>query len=166
MRKARTPTAELMMEERRFWKLEVISALCSQTSSNFFSNTPHPHPHFPHYYSLSGCPDRQTLLVMAPWHERTESSLSVNASSAPHALFLDQTDIRDHPPLHCPNPSAPPDLNTPTSSSYRTLRATHTHTHTLSENLHRHKNRHDLNVKILPVISSVTYLFSRLCVWR
>lgn len=53
----------------------------------------------------SGCPDKQTLLVMAPRHERTESILSVRASSAPHSLFLDQTDVHDYPPT---TPTHPP----------------------------------------------------------
>lgn len=49
---------------------------------------------------------------MAPRHERTESSLSVSASSAPHSLFLDQTDGHDYPPLTRPRTAAP--LHPPT----------------------------------------------------
>lgn len=71
-----------------------------------YKNTPPPHP--------PGRPDRQTLLAMAPRHERTESSLSVSASSAPHSLFLDQTDGHDYPPLTHPRTAAPPALNLPT----------------------------------------------------
>ena len=83
--------------------------LCSPSQTTLTSlpllpTRPHQTPH----PSSTGCPDKQTLLVMAPWHESTESSLSVNASSAPHSLFLDQTDVRDYPPAHRPNPSTPP----------------------------------------------------------